>query len=266
MEETKATGNYLIKFSVSFSMIIVLFIFFNCLFFSKNLGISLTGIRGNVLVKTNEKDIYKKAIDLSGLKQNFYVKTDKESSALLNAGKGYGVNINENSELRILKAEKLKNDEDCYLYLLNGSAEFSVKLPSQNSNFEVQSDMLKFSVRGTKFNVKISEEKNTSLNVTEGKVYVKMKNSKEIIDFENSLNEDNTDKIEDFFNYEIEIDKGQKLEVKYKDFLDANTEKLEIINSIKNEIEENPDYIIEDESIEKLRIINQGTYIVSKID
>ncbi len=175
-EKTLTGTNPIFKYSFVFLSLIIftaiIFSIFIIFYNSKHLEYSLVSINGNVFFKKNDKKNFIKFDRSNKLIQNNTIKTDAGSNIIFTIGNDYNIKINEESELKLLKAEKRNKNESCVFFMTNGFAEYSVKLPSIASIFRIDTYFSTFNVKGTMFNIKVKKNEYARLTVKEGNVAV----------------------------------------------------------------------------------------------
>jgi hypothetical protein len=114
-------------------------------------------VNGNVLIKRQKEAEWTPAIIDMQLVEGDYIKTDKESSALLRVGVAGRIEIKENSELAFqsLATQKDKKSENILLYLAMGEIFVDVKGLDEKSKFETHTPTTVAAVRGTTYIVKV---------------------------------------------------------------------------------------------------------------
>lgn len=118
-------------------------------------------LTGNVMIKRqNETEWSPAQLDMQ-LVQGDYIKTDKNSSALLRVGVAGRIEVKENSELAFqsLSTQENKKSENILLYLSIGEIFVDVKRLDEKSKFETHTPTTVAAVRGTTYIVKVEASK-----------------------------------------------------------------------------------------------------------
>ena len=107
-----------------------------------------------------------------------------------------------------------------------------MKKLTPGSTFEIKTYSVTAGVRGTKFDVKVSDKNDVSINVVEGQVYVRLNKTQDIIDSMNRLEKNNYQKIDDVYNEDSTAAPDEKINVLYEDYSNTTKEILPLINSV----------------------------------
>lgn len=264
-----------LKVVFSLMIIVVIFVsFFTTVTILKNYQFGRKNIT-NCIVQYIKGDSY--LIDEeTGKKKELKVGYRLDENSIIVTGSGANVElglddksivfIKENSKLKVAKLFKDNEIKNTLFYLIIGEIFCKPEKQTPGSSFEINTRSITAGVRGTEFYVKSTEQNDITVNVVEGEVYAKLNATQDIIDTVNILNKGSIEKINSLFNEEVGINSGQILNVKYKDSLDANEQRLEIINSIKANIEKDPKYLIEEKIINDLIEIQDKVLNISDLD
>lgn len=260
-QRLKPAFNPILKYSFasSFILILIVFVFWliNNLFNPEQLKLTRLTSNGNIYLKSNEKNNYKKIEKEITFNKNNLIKTDINSNISFKLGSDYNISILESSELKLLHSEKKNETEICKLYMINGKVEYYVELPTGNSIFQVNTDFSSFYVKGTKFTIDVKRNESIQLIVKEGKVIVgnyfkKLKSFNKI----KKIDRDIYNELYDLINHELIIEQNNSIMINKNDIDLLNKEIYEnvyikIINNKTINEDEKTNII---ENINKIKI------------
>ena len=236
--------------AASFIIICVIFYFFYIINNKNHLYSKIIQTKGNIII--NNKQYVESSNKIYILKGKTLT-TGKKSKIHFIIGNNSIIKLNELSKIKILQSKKKKNEEFTKIYLLKGSINFSVKLSTTNSKFEVIVNSALFSVKGTKFDIELKNNNDVYLNVTEGVVeisnYIKINSDLNIIKNKNKEIYNDLIKIK---NIRSLIKKGESIVLKNNLIKEYNTEQNKLIEEIilniknKNQLNKNDRRIIDD--------------------
>lgn len=165
-----------LKYAFSFALIFIIlfagFFFLSKVFYSSNIKGSLMSLKGNVHRVKQGREKYITSFKDKILIRGDIIKTDADSEITIKLGKKSIVKMDELTEIKFLGLKKKKENEHSRIFMNKGRIQCSVNLPTKDSIFEILTDISTFTVKGTKFSIKINENQDIKLEVSEGMVEV----------------------------------------------------------------------------------------------
>ncbi|MBN2547214.1 MAG: FecR domain-containing protein [Spirochaetes bacterium] len=256
------TKKYFFQFAFAFSSILIIIIssiiYFN--FFGFGSGSCIVAdLNGNAYKVSRMDKILLKINDK--INENSGVLVEESSHIDLKIGRSSDVKIKENSDLKIVKLYKDLRNEKTNFYVNLGYSYYDLNLFSKKSTFDVETDLLKISVIGTKFSLNVNKDKSNDIEVFEGNVYVVQKfnlNYK----FLQKINRKFANRIKKSVQSLIKLKEGDIVNISLEDLNNAQKEITDILNSIYDELKEN----IKDKKKIKEIIKNSETKIIKIIE
>jgi len=172
------------------------------------------------------------------LHENNNLLIEDGSSVDLKIGRASKVKIKENSDLKIVKLYKDIIKEKSNIYANQGYSNYDLNLYSKTSTLNVETDLLKISVTGTRFSVNVNKDKSNDIEVYEGNVFVVQKFDLDY-KFLYKINKKFTDRIKKSVLSLITLKEGDIVSISLEDLKNAQNEITDIINSIYDELKAN---------------------------
>ncbi len=164
-----------LSFGVFFIVIISGIFFYSIVFYYPEAKISLTSLKGKVYIQKNENALKESISEIESIKQNYIIKSEKNSSIKLKIENDTEIIVEEDSVLKV-NSLYMKNNKLINIFQLDkGKIECSVNLPSKDSIFEIITPDSSIYIKGTIFSINVNENMDMILNVKKGAVEVEKK-------------------------------------------------------------------------------------------
>jgi outer membrane protein assembly factor BamB len=240
--------------------ILILLLFYSpyskSLFLNRQNQCIAQSVKGEAYIYSNKQKNKIKLKTGDNLEESKTIITGDDSAVDLKIAENSYITINENSKLRLALLYKDKNKENTRFILEEGELMANPGIITGDSSFEIETDAIMISVKGTSFMVYADPSKNTSVKVNEGKVYISIK-------FNPAFYSDIPDKkIKEILEEVLILSGGKSIKISYDKLRETENEIKKILDEIKNidpsemeikigKIKSLRDAVIKDENNEK---------------
>ncbi len=225
----------------------------------KKLDFVLVGKTGKAVFKSANQDEFKPVGKSFSPGKNYIIRTEAGSDISFILGTGYRIKLDELTQIALTDSVRKGEDENCDLYIGEGTVKFSIKRPTKDSIFRVDTDFSSFMIKGTKFTVKVVKNKSVQLLVSEGRVAaVNHYSELDKLAGKVGLDSEISGKLRELTNDEIFVDKGNSLLINKDDIEMINRQIRDTVYALLNNIRPN-------EEVKKSIIENLDSIIKKKI-